>query len=96
MSLYQLHTAIYRYLNPRDGAPVELERSAVLERFDLTERESSAFLEADIPELYRLGVHPVLINSYARARMTPDDYRAILARLNDEERADGAGGHSNG
>jgi hypothetical protein len=90
MSLYQLHAAIYRFLNPRDGAPVTLDRSAVLERFELSDREADAFLQADVPELYRLGVHPVLLNSYARARMAPPEYRAILARLNDEERAAGA------
>lgn len=87
MSLYQLHAAIYRYLNPRDSSPVTLERDAVLERFDLSEREANAFLGADVPELYRLGVHPVLLNSYARSRMSPPEYRAILARLKDEERA---------
>ena len=86
MSLYQLHAAIYRYLNPRDAIPVDLDRATVLERFDLTAREADAFVHADVPELYRLGVHPVLLNSYARARMSPPDYRAILARLKDEER----------
>ena len=87
MSLYQLHAAMYRYLNPRDGAPVELDREKVAQRFELTERELNAFLNADVPELYRLGVHAVLLNSYARARMSPDMYRAILAKLKDEERA---------
>jgi hypothetical protein len=86
MSLYALQSAIYRYLHPRDSAPVQLEREAVLERFGLTEREADAFLECDVAELYRLGVHPVLLNSYARARMVPSEYRAILARLGDEER----------
>lgn len=87
MSLYQLHAAIYRYLNPKDSLPVELERAALRGRFDLTEREANAFLAADVPELYRLGVHPVLLNSYARARMSPPEYRSILARLKDEQRA---------
>jgi hypothetical protein len=87
MSLYQLHSAIYRYLNPREGAPVPLDRDAVRQRFELTDREADAFVDADVPELYRLGVHPVLLNSFARARMNPAEYRAILARLKDEERA---------
>jgi hypothetical protein len=90
MSLYQLHAAIYRYLNPRDSIPVELDREALRGRFDLTEREANAFVNADVPELYHLGVHPVMLNSYARARMSPAEYRIILAKLNDEERAAGA------
>jgi hypothetical protein len=85
MSLYGLQSTIYRYLHPGDSAPVQLEREAVLERFELTEREADAFLDCNIAELYRLGVHPVLLNSYARARMVPSEYRAILARLGEEE-----------
>jgi hypothetical protein len=87
MSLYQLHAAMYRYLNPKDGAPLPLEREAVLERFDLNERELDALLRTDVAELYRLGVHPVMLNSYARARMSPPEYRAILATWRDEERS---------
>ena len=87
MSLYQLHAAMYRYLNPKDGQPLPLESEAVLARFDLDQRELDAFLQADVAELYRLGVHPVMLNSYARARMSPPEYRAILATLRDEERS---------
>ena len=87
MSLYQLHAAMYRYLNPKDGLAVELDREVLRGRFDLTEREANAFVDADVPELYRLGVHPVLLNSYPRARMEPSAYRRILARLKDEQRA---------
>lgn len=87
MSLYQLHAAIYRYLNPRGEAALPLEAAAVRERFDLSERELNAFLQADVRELYRLGAHPVLLNAYARARMSPAEYRAILAQLAGEERA---------
>jgi hypothetical protein len=89
MSLYQLHAAMYLFLNPRDGAAVSLEPAAVRKRFDLTDRELRAFVEVDVPELYRLGVHPVLLNSYARARMSFAEYRDILSRLRDEERAEG-------
>ena len=86
MSLYQLHAALYRYLNPRDAQSLPLERETVMQRYDLDEREVAAFLSADVAELYRLGVHPVLLNSYARARLSPPEYRAILARLREEER----------
>jgi hypothetical protein len=86
MSLYQLHAALYRYLNPRDAEPLPLERQAVLQRYELDEREVQALLAADVAELYRLGVHPVLLNSYARARLAPAEYRAVLARLRESER----------
>ncbi len=86
MSLYQLHAALYRFLNPADAQPLPLTREAVLGRYDLDDREVAAFLNADVAELYRLGVHPVLLNSYARARLSPPEYRAILAQLRAEER----------
>ncbi len=51
------HAAMYRYLNPKDSVPVELDREKLRGRFDLTEREANAFVDAEVPELYRLGVH---------------------------------------
>ena len=79
MSLYQLHKAIYTYLNtPNDERPT-LDEGVLRARFDLTDAEAAAFREADIVTLSRLGVHPVLLNSYSRARQIPRDaYRAAL------------------
>lgn len=83
MSAYQLNKAIYRYLSPRlEGQRLALEESALRQRFDLTEEELRALLQPNIGTLFQLGVHPVLLNSYARARQVPRDrYRAALAAL---------------
>lgn len=82
MGLYTLQKAMYDYLNPRDrpGAPA-LEAGILRERYGLADPEIAALLEGDVAALYRLGVHPVLLNSYARARIPRDRYRAALAAL---------------
>jgi hypothetical protein len=82
VALYELQKAIHEYLNPkgRAGAP-PMEREALAARYDLTGNELDAVLAADVVALSRLGVHPVLLNSYARARVPRDRYRAALAEL---------------
>jgi hypothetical protein len=82
VSLYQLQKAIYQYLNPKKqgGAP-GLTPDELRDRYALTEVEAQALLDADVRALHRLGVHPVLLNSYARARVPREQYRAILAEL---------------
>jgi len=80
VSLYQLHKAIYTYLNTPDADRPSLDGEEKLRAaFDLTDTEAAAFRDADIAALSRLGVHPVLLNSYSRARQIPRDaYRAAL------------------
>lgn len=92
MTTYALQKAIYEYLNPkgRGDAPT-LDRDVLRTRYALTEAELDALVEADIRALYGLGVHPVLLNSYARARVPRDRYRAALAALEASAPA-GAGG----
>jgi hypothetical protein len=82
VAAYALQKAIHDYLNPtgRGGAP-PLERETLRTRYGLSEPEVEAILGADVAALYRLGVHPVLLNSYARARVPRDRYRAALASL---------------
>jgi hypothetical protein len=82
VSLYQLQKAIYQYLNPKkqQGAP-SLTPEDLHTRYTLTEEEARAVLDADVRALHHLGVHPVLLNSYARARVPREQYRAILAVL---------------
>ena len=82
MSLYQLQKAIYEYLNPKGTADVpSLDRASLEARYDLTPDEVVAVVDADVAALHRLGVHPVLLNSYARARVPREQYRATLAAL---------------
>lgn len=82
MTAYGLQKAIYEYLNAkgRPDAPA-LDPEALRARYELSEAELRALCEADVAALYRLGVHPVLLNSYARARVPRDRYRAALAEL---------------
>ncbi len=79
MTLYQLHKAIYTFLNAPEGERGELDGPALRERFELSDDEAAAFIATDIVGLTRLGVHPVLLNSYSRGRQMPRDaYRAAL------------------
>ena len=79
MSLYQLHRAVFDYLRAGEvasGAAPEFQVS----RYDLTDEERKVFLARDVAALYRLGLHPVLLNGYCRAiGYGRDDYRAKLA-----------------
>ena len=87
MSLYQLQKAMYQYLNPKgDSITPSLDRESLMKRFDLRGDEIDAILNSDVKALYRLGVHPVLLNSFARARVPRDQYRAALAELESEDR----------
>lgn len=81
MSLYQLQRAIFDFLNARGDLPPVLDRAALAARYGLTEAELAALVEPDVRALIHLGVHPVLLNSYARARVPRDRYRAVLADL---------------
>lgn len=89
MKAYALQKAIYDYLNPR-GRPgtASLDAAELRARYGLGDGEIAAVLDGDVGTLYRLGVHPVLLNSYARARVPWDRYRAALAAL-EPERAGG-------
>jgi len=81
---YALQKAMYDYLNPRgrpEVAAPALDAASLRARYGLAEAEIAALLEGDVAALYRLGVHPVLLNSYARARIPRDRYRAALAAL---------------
>jgi hypothetical protein len=82
MTAYALQRAIYDYLNPRGRPePPALDAAVLRARYELSEAELRALVEGDVAGLYRLGVHPVLLNSYARARVPREAYRAALATL---------------
>jgi hypothetical protein len=73
---------MYDFLNPRGrpGAPT-LEADGLRARYGLSEAEARALVDGDVAALYRLGVHPVLLNGFARACVPRDRYRATLAAL---------------
>ena len=66
VSLYQLHRCVWDQI--RAGA-VSSGREADFDvsRYDLDETERKAFENRDVAELYRLGLHPVLLNGFCRA-----------------------------
>jgi hypothetical protein len=94
MAAYALQKAIYDYLNPRGRPdPPVLDRESLRARYGLGDAEVRALVEGDVAALYRSGVHPVLLNSYARARVPRERYRAALAEL---EAAPRPGGPADG
>jgi hypothetical protein len=97
MRAYALQKAIYDFLNPRGRPePPALAPDALRDRYGLGAAEIAALVEGDVAALYRLGVHPVLLNSYARARVPRDRYRAALAGLEAEASAEVSGGARRG
>ncbi len=82
MALYALQKAIYDYLNPK-GPPdaPRPERAALAAAYGLTDPERAALVQADVRALAELGVHPVLLNSFARACLSREAYRTTLTAM---------------
>lgn len=89
MSQYQLQKLLYDFLNGRVGAAPGVRAGASGDRagpdptgYDLTEEEGTAASGADVRRLYQLGVHPVLINAFARTMgYQRTDYARMLQDL---------------
>jgi hypothetical protein len=82
VSLYQLHRCVWDYL--RVGAVSSNNSGHRFEvgRYDLSEVERVAFEGRDPAGLFRLGLHPVLLNAFCRAvGFARDDYRKVLEPL---------------
>jgi hypothetical protein len=83
VSSYQLHRCVWDYL--RAGEVKSNSNSNSSGKFDdskyeLTGEERTAFEGKDVAGLYRLGLHPVLLNAFCRAAgYSRDDYRKVLA-----------------
>ena len=78
MSLYQLHRAVWDQMRA-DEVSSPPGRSFDVNRYDLTEQERTSFENRDLAALYGLGLHPVLLNGFARASgFSRDDYRGVL------------------
>jgi Aromatic-ring-opening dioxygenase LigAB, LigA subunit len=57
-------------------------RGDALASFDLSVEERAALENADLAELWRFGVHPLLLAPFGRlCGIPPDDYRRILRPL---------------
>ena len=89
MSQYQLQKLLYDFLNGRVGEAPGVRAGANGDRggpdatgYDVTGEEAAAASGADVRRLYQLGVHPVLINAFARAMgYQRDDYARMLQDL---------------
>lgn len=89
MSLYQLHRAVYDWVRAGEvnsDASGDGRIGFDLSGYELTDDERTAFDAKDIAGLYRLGLHRVLINRYARAAgFARDDYRKLLEPFGETE-----------
>jgi hypothetical protein len=76
MSAYQLQRAVFDVLRAAEKGAHRPPAGS----YDLTPRELSALEGDDLREMALLGVHPVLINAYARACGIPrGEYKQMLA-----------------
>jgi hypothetical protein len=87
VSLYQLHRCVWDSIRAGQVSG-GTARSFDIEKYDLSEEERKAFEAPDIAALYRLGLHPVLLNGFCRASgLSRDSYRQVLqAYAEPEER----------
>lgn len=79
MSVYQVQQCIFDHLRELEGAPRGEGLPMAVERYELTAAEQGALVAGDVDALYRLGVHPVLINGFCRAKgYKRSDYRPLF------------------
>jgi len=80
VSVYQLQRCVWDAIrasavkSDNSGHPFDVSR------YDLTDAERQAVVDQDPAALYRLGLHPVLLNAFCRvAGYDRDTYRKALA-----------------
>ena len=82
MSWYQMHRAVYDWVRAGEVSSAAGDDGRLgfdIGSYELTDEERKAFDNRDIAAFYRLGLHEVLINRFARAAgYARDDYRKIL------------------
>lgn len=80
MSLYQVQKCVYQYLRARHHAAPGAKPDVTVDGYDLTDHERKVVETLDIGELYKMGTHPVIINSLCRSLgYRRADYRPLLA-----------------
>ncbi len=81
MSTYQVQQCLFDYLRLLEGVGRGLPTPPIaLAGYQLTVQERTQLVEGDVAELYRSGVHPVLINGFCRALgWKRADYRVLFA-----------------
>jgi hypothetical protein len=79
VSLYQLHRCVFDAVRARESAT---DRQFDDSDYDLSVEERRAFQDGDLRALYRIGLHPLLLNAYGRSiGYGPDACRHALAHL---------------
>ncbi len=93
MSWYQLHRCVYDWVRAGEvnsDSGTDGRATFDVGAYELTDEERKAFENRDIAALYKLGLHEVLINRYARAAgYARDEYRKILEPLGGKEERKG-------
>ncbi len=93
MSWYQLHRCVYDWVRAGEVSSTDAGDGRAgfdVGKYELTDEERKAFENRDIAALYKLGLHEVLINRYARAAgFARDEYRKILEPLGGKEERKG-------
>ena len=92
MSEYQLNRCVYDWVRAGEVNSVAGDGRAGFDdtAYELTDDERAAFEARDIAGLYRLGLHQVLVNRFARAAgCARDDYRKLLEPLGRPEERKG-------
>jgi hypothetical protein len=79
MSLYQVQQCLFDYLRILVDPKTQGRPDVDVTGYDLTDEEKDALNSKDIGAIYRMGVHPVIINGLCRAiGFTRADYRKLL------------------
>jgi hypothetical protein len=89
VSLYETQKCIFHFLRAAEQANVQSAPmpDVNFDAYELTAEERRAIEEKDVGALYLMGLHPVLLNTYARTvGFSRNDYRKILEDLPQPER----------
>ncbi len=80
MSTYQVQQCLFDHLRLLEGVDRDQPTPPIsLVGYQLTAQERTQLVEGDVAELYRSGVHPVLINGFCRALgWKRADYRVLF------------------
>jgi len=80
--LYSLQRAIFASLRPDPYTKTKPDLETLARRHVLSQDEATALVARDIRALYLMGVHSVLLNSFARANgMSREVYANLLSGL---------------
>ena len=86
MSVYYMNKILY--LTENDATfreRIHTEPESTVAGFPLTDEERNAFTSGDISTLFKMGVHPFLLNNFARHGLFGINDKNYFPRIRDEE-----------